>query len=88
MMSLPLILACLWVLAGAGVALLPMRLQYAPGLTLLTAAPVLIVWLGLEHGLWVALFATFALLSMFRRPLVYLAKRALGQEHDTPEDAQ
>jgi hypothetical protein len=31
-MPLSLILACLWVLAAAIVAMLPMRLQYAPGL--------------------------------------------------------
>lgn len=68
-MGLPLILACLWVVAGAAVAMLPMRLQYLPGGLLLLAAPFLIVWIGIEYGwLWV-LVAVFALLSMFRRPL-------------------
>ena len=78
-MSTPLILACLWVLLGTITAFLPMRYQYAPGLTLLIAAPVLIVWIGYEHGVWVAAFGAFAFVSMFRNPLRYLAKKALGK---------
>ena len=33
-----LILGCIWVLAATGVAMLPMRYQYVPGLALLLAA--------------------------------------------------
>jgi hypothetical protein len=77
-MSLPLILAALWVVAGAITALLPMRAQMVPGLTLIAAAPVLLVWIGVIHGwLWVAV-GLFAFLSMFRRPLNYFVRRALG----------
>lgn len=72
-MSLPLILACLWALAATATALLPMRYQYAPGLALLIAAPVLIIWLSVLHGWWIGAFALFAVLSMFRRPLTHLA---------------
>ena len=79
-MSAPLILGCLWVLAAAVTAMLPMRAQIAPGLALLAAAPVLLVWIGRAHG-WPWLAAgLFAFLSMFRRPLIYFARRALGQE--------
>ena len=43
-MSGPLLLGCLWVVAAAGVSFLPMRAQFAPGLALLIAAPVLIAF--------------------------------------------
>ena len=77
-MSLPLILGCVWVIVAALTAMLPMRLQKFPGVPLLIAAPVLLVWIGREHGwLWVA-FGLFAFLSMFRRPLIYLGRRAMG----------
>lgn len=75
----PLVLGALWVLAATATAFLPMRRQRGPGLALLLAAPVLLVWIGVAHGwLWVA-FGVFAFVSMFRKPLRYLALRALGQ---------
>ncbi|MDU8943096.1 DUF2484 family protein [Ovoidimarina sediminis] len=83
-MSLPLLIGALWVLASAIVALLPMRHQYAPGICLLIAAPVLIVWIGAEHGWVPAAFGLFAFLSMFRRPLIYFAKKALGHPVSPP----
>ena len=76
-MSGPLLLGCLWVVAAAGVSFLPMRAQFAPGLALLIAAPVLIVWIGLAHGWFLAGIGCFAFLSMFRKPLWYLTNRAL-----------
>ena len=67
-MPLSLTLACFWVLAAAITALLPMRYQYAPGLTLL------MIFVGVQLGwVWVAI-VLFAVLSMFRRPLVALAR--------------
>lgn len=77
-MTLSLTLACLWVLAATVTALLPMRRQYVPGVTLLLLAPVLLVWIGMEHGLWVALGCMLAVLSLFRHPLRYLGRKALG----------
>ncbi len=83
-MSLPLILGAVWVLVAAAVAMLPMRLQMVPGLTLLVLAPVLLVWIGLCHGwLWLAL-GLFAFGSMFRRPLVYFARKGLGLPVEDP----
>jgi ABC-type uncharacterized transport system YnjBCD permease subunit len=76
-MSLPLILGALWVVAGTITALLPMRAQMIPGLTLIAAAPVLLLWIGYTHGwIWVAVGA-FAFVSMFRRPLNYFIRKAL-----------
>ena len=77
-MSFPLIFGAIWIVVGAITALLPMRAQRYPGLPLLIAAPFLLIWVGLTHGmLWTA-FGAFAFLSMFRRPLNYLSRKALG----------
>jgi hypothetical protein len=86
--SLPLILVCLWIVASAVVAMLPMRAQMLPGLTLLIAAPVLLVWIGRVHGwLWLAL-GLFAFLSMFRNPILTFARRALGGPALLPKGLQ
>jgi len=77
-MSWVLIAACLWVLAATGTAMLPMRYQYGPGLTLLILAPVLIYAIAVTHGVALTLFAVFAVLSMFRRPLLYYARKITG----------
>ena len=84
-MSMPLILGALWVLASALVALLPMRRQYAPGLALLIAAPLLILWIGAVHGwIWAAL-GLAAFLSMFRNPLRYILARLRGERPEIPK---
>ena len=79
-MSIPLLFACLWVFAATATAFLPMRLQFAPGLTLLIAAPILLIWIGIAHGVWVTLIGALAVLSMFRRPLMYFARRLMTNE--------
>jgi hypothetical protein len=85
-MSLPLILGALWVIAASLTAMLPMRSQMLPGTTLLIAAPVLLIWIGTAHGwLWVV-FGTFAFLSMFRRPLLHLTRRAMGLPSEIPAE--
>ncbi|SPF76526.1 hypothetical protein ALP8811_01534 [Aliiroseovarius pelagivivens] len=78
-MSPSLIAAALWAIAATIVALLPMRMQFPPGILLLISAPFLIVWIGATHGwVWAAL-GLAAFLSMFRRPLWYLARKAVGR---------
>lgn len=77
-MSLPLTFGAIWVIAAALVAMLPMRRQFVPGLALLVLAPLLIGWIGWVHGWLIAGFGLFALLSMFRRPLTYFARKAAG----------
>jgi len=71
-MSLSLIAGCIWVFLAAGVAMLPMRQQFPPGLALLIAAPCLLAWIAVDHGAWIFLAGLFAFVSMFRRPLIYL----------------
>jgi heme A synthase len=82
-MPISLILACVWVLATAVVAMLPMRMQYAPGITLLILSVPLAIYVGVQVGwIWVAL-VVFAVLSMFRNPFValyrYLRRRLAGE---------
>jgi hypothetical protein len=83
-MSLSVILACLWALAATATALLPYRRQFPLGIVLLVTAPLLIGYLGYEHGLIVALLGLAGFVSMFRRPLGYLARRALGRGRPEP----
>lgn len=80
-----LMASCMWVLAATAVAFLPMRYQYAPGIVLLLAAPVLIYLIGRDVALWAGLASGLAFLSMFRKPLGYFAKRALNLTPEVPK---
>ncbi len=73
-----LLLCVAWVLASTVVAMLPMRYQYVPGVTLLLAAPVLIFFIGRDVSWWAAVLGAFAFLSMFRNPLRYMWARLTG----------
>ncbi len=77
-MSGALIAGCFWVIAASVTAMLPMRRQMVPGLGLLLAAPLLLIWVGVSHGwLWAAM-GLLAFVSMFRRPLAYFARKAMS----------
>lgn len=78
-MSLSVLLSIAWAFAATATAMLPMRRQFLPGLCLLIAAPFLIVFLGLQHGAFWSIVALAAFASMFRRPLIHLFQRAIGQ---------
>ncbi|WP_039020004.1 DUF2484 family protein [Halocynthiibacter namhaensis] len=78
-MTTSLILACVWVIAATITALLPMRLQFPPGLSLLVIAPFLIGFIGFEHGVWLALAGFLGFVSMFRRPLIFYAHKWSGR---------
>lgn len=78
-------LSIAWVFASVGVAMLPMRKQYIPGLILLLAAPVLIILAGLQYGWIYALLGLAAFVSMFRNPLRYIAARLRGEHPEIPE---
>lgn len=78
-MSLALTLACIWVVASAIVAMLPMRLQFPLGLPLLIASVPLVAFVGYTHGWIWTLVILAAVISMFRNPLRYFAQRAFGK---------
>ncbi|PUB18827.1 DUF2484 family protein [Yoonia sediminilitoris] len=84
-MNYSLLIGCVWVLAATGVALLPMRLQYVPGVTLLLLAPFLIVRIGYDYGWVFAVLGLFAFVSMFRNPLIYFYRRARGERPEVPK---
>lgn len=84
-MSLSLILGCLWVLAATVTAMVPMRLQYVPGVALLVAAPGVLGLVGYQHGWLIFALCLAAFLSMFRNPLRYLWARARGRKPEVPE---
>ena len=85
-MSLPLVLGCMWIVAAAVTAMLPIRGQMVPGFALLIAAPVLVVWIGLTHGWFWLVLGLAAFASMFRNPLIYMARRAMGQQPELPAE--
>ncbi len=87
-MSAPVVAAIFWALAATATALLPMRRQMVPGVALLIAAPLLIVWLGATHGWLWTLPALAAFLSMFRNPLIHLFRRATGRPAPLPPDLE
>ena len=68
-----------WVFASVVVALLPMRAQYVPGVALLLAAPILVFLIAKSVGLWAAVPALFAFVSMYRNPLRFFWKKLTGQ---------
>ncbi|WP_171209795.1 MULTISPECIES: DUF2484 family protein [unclassified Ruegeria] len=79
-MEYSVVFAALWVISATVVALLPMRMQFPPGVLLLICAPVLIVWLGYDYGVIVGLLALAGFLSMFRYPLRYYWRKWTGHE--------
>ncbi|WP_108837488.1 DUF2484 family protein [Tateyamaria sp. Alg231-49] len=82
-----LALACIaWVFAATAVAMLPMRHQYIPGVTLLLASPVLILWIGIAVAWWAGVLALCAFVSMFRNPLRYFWAKARGQNPQLPPE--
>jgi len=85
MISWSVTAASLWVIASTVTALLPMRLQFIPGMTLIILAPFLVLWLGYDFGwIWSGV-AALAFVSMFRNPLRYMIARARGQNPEIPK---
>lgn len=78
-MSLALTLACLWVLASAIVAMLPMRFQWPLGFPLLLASIPMVGFVGYSHGWIWSVVIVIAVVSMYRNPLRYFVRRARGQ---------
>lgn len=84
-MTPSLITGCIWVPLAVITALLPMRMQYVPGIGLLLLAPVLIIWIGLDYGWLVAVLAVAAFVLMFRNLLRYIYRRLKGEHPEIPQ---
>lgn len=74
-----LVVSCCWVILATGVAFLPFRHQFVPGLLLLLAAPVLIFLITRDFGFIPGAMAALGFVSMFRKPLRYFARKAFAQ---------
>ncbi|MGR3624136.1 DUF2484 family protein [Pseudophaeobacter sp.] len=74
--------AILWVFATSFVAMLPVERHYLPGRILLLLAPVLLIWLGWEHGWGAVAFGLFAVASMYRRPIRYYWAKLRQKKED------
>ncbi|MES2542995.1 MAG: DUF2484 family protein [Pseudomonadota bacterium] len=82
----PLFFGCLWILMAAVVAMLPMKRQMVPGLILLIIAPFLLAWIGWFHGWGWMVAGIVGFASMFRNPLIYFVRRALGRPAPLPKE--
>jgi hypothetical protein len=63
---------CIWALATIGLAPLPLRYQKPLGLGLLLVLPVILIWLGRDHGTLPVVLSLCAAVSLFRKPLFAL----------------
>ncbi|WP_170568905.1 DUF2484 family protein [Ruegeria atlantica] len=81
-MAYSVVFAALWVVASTIVAMLPMRLQFPPGIVLFASAPVLIIWLGFDYGWFFSVLALAGFASRFRNPIRYYWRRWTGREVD------
>ncbi|SFJ17963.1 DUF2484 family protein [Celeribacter neptunius] len=71
----PLVALAIWALATMALAPLPIRYQILPGLALLLALPVILIWVGRSYGPWPVLVGCVAAVSLFRKPLGALWRR-------------
>lgn len=87
-MTASLIAASVWAIAATITALLPMKRQMTPGVTLLATALPLLGWIGWDHGWLLAVLGLLGFLSMMRNPLIYFAKRAMRKPAELPRELQ
>ena len=74
-MSVSLTLASLWVIGACIPAMFPSKRHHWPlAYGLITLAIPLLLFIFLQHGLWIALACTLAALSILRWPAIYAVK--------------
>lgn len=84
-MSASVAIAVFWAIGSTIVAFLPMRRQYLLGGTLMLSAPLVILFLGYQHGwLWLVP-AGLAFVSMYRNPLRYFWRKWRGLPEERVE---
>ncbi|MBT8416084.1 MAG: DUF2484 family protein [Silicimonas sp.] len=78
-MSVPLILACLWLIAANVIGLIPSRKKHWPQAYVLIAVGLPVLgWVVWENGLGVGLVVLVAAASILRWPVVYLMRWVRG----------
>ncbi|NND21248.1 MAG: DUF2484 family protein [Silicimonas sp.] len=78
-MSVPLILACLWLIAANVIGLIPSRKKHWPQAYVLIAVGLPVLgWVVWENGLGFGLVVLVAAASILRWPVVYLMRWARG----------
>ena len=74
-MSLPLVLACLWVLAAAVLAMIPSSDNlWRRAYVLIALGLPLLAWVFWAEGPWIGLLVLAAGLSFLRWPVIYLLR--------------
>ena len=74
-MSLPLVLACLWVLAAAVLAMIPSSDNlWRRAYVLIALGLPLLAWVFWVEGPWIGLLVLAAGLSFLRWPVIYLLR--------------
>ena len=76
--SASIVSCCVWALLASVTALLPLRVQYAPAIMLAIVVPFLLIFLGFEHGLGAVALGLAAFVSLFRVPLLNVARQMIG----------
>jgi hypothetical protein len=76
--SASIVSCCVWALLASVTALLPLRVQYAPAIMLAIVVPFLLIFVGFEHGLGAVALGLTAFISLFRVPLLYVARQMIG----------
>ncbi len=79
-MAWSLIIVCGWVFASTIVAMLPMRMQFPPGVVLFASAPALIIWIGYDYGWLIGALALAGFASMYRNPIRHYWRKWTGNE--------
>ena len=77
--SASIVSCCVWALLVSVTALLPLRVQYTPAIMLVIVVPFLLIFAGFEHGFGVVAIGLAAFVSLFRVPLLYVARQMIGE---------
>ena len=77
--SASIVSCCVWALLVSVTALLPLRVQYTPAIMLVIVVPFLLIFVGFEHGLGAVALGLAAFVSLFRAPLLYVARQMIGE---------
>lgn len=82
-MNLPIALGCLWMVVANVSAMFPSKRSHWPtAYVLITVGLPLLVWIGWENGIWIALLFLIGAASVLRWPVWFLwkwVKRLVGR---------